>query len=63
MVDIKLKRKYRLGGMWGFPAKPRTGNSHGPEKKRRKNNKAPAQGPPPILVVDGLTGKARFDRG
>lgn len=57
-MNIPLRKKHRtLDGIHGFKAKPRTGNSHGGEKGRKKNGKT-NEGPSRYLRVDGATGKS-----
>lgn len=61
-MDIPLRRKYRThDGVQGFKAKPRTGNSHGGEKGRKKSGRTDAA-PPRTMHVDGLTGRKQMRR-
>lgn len=66
---IPLKGKYHVGGMHGYKAKPRTGNSSGPEKKRVKDPTGTPRGKAAraatvahqqVMVVEALTGKRTF---
>lgn len=62
-----LKKKYlRTGAPEVYSAAPykgRTGNSHGSAKLRTLAYKKgiPNQGPPKVMVVDGLTGHSRME--
>jgi hypothetical protein len=56
-----LKLKYRVGKNYQtYPARPRTGNSHGPAKTGRKVGKINHRSGR-IMRVDGATGKSRFE--
>jgi hypothetical protein len=76
-MEIELRAKYRtLRPIIGFPAKPRTGNSHGLAKGKwpahQPCNRAPAGGnvfkadeqavhTDRVLRVNGLTGARRME--
>lgn len=58
---MTLKAKYRSKrGTLGYPAKPRTGNSHGPNKGRKKNGKI--NHIQYVMVIHAGSGKRRMVR-
>lgn len=60
-MEIKLRDKYLTHDhVYGYPAKARTGNSHGPAKGRTKRKDHGSQRPR-VMVVDGMTGKHHMD--
>lgn len=60
-MEIQLRKKYRTQeGVRGYKAKPRTGNSSGVEKHRKKTGTTREAGM--VMRVGGATGSRRMER-